>query len=184
MGTKSQAEIDAEKAGKPRPDLLPARALIKLDAYCSDDSVPDNHEPRAVCRDALLSLRAFRQYVDIDYAIAAMACVADLLGGPYYAAMRGGAVMGYGYRKHGRCTWRVAGTEQADPQTHLASAERHLLEWLIDCNATEEGSGFPVLWHAFSQLAILIDLWLDPPTRVGENDEHGMVTGRQPVTSS
>lgn len=95
---KTQAEIDQEKFGKPRPDLLPACAILGA-----------------------------------------------------------GKVMGYGFRKHGNCTWRIAGTEQADPQTHYASALRHLLEYGDNPNAIEEGSGLPVLYHALSQIAILID---------------------------
>ena len=98
MRRQTEKEVDIEKLYKPRPDLLPARALLAA-----------------------------------------------------------GEVMGYGYRKHGNCTWRVAGTEQAKPETHTASALRHLLEHLADPRAVEEGSGLPVLWHAMSQIAIAID---------------------------
>lgn len=111
VAQRTEAEINAEKASKPRPDLVPARAL-------------------------------------------------------HGAAM----VMGYGFRKHGVCTWRVAGTEQADPQTHWASLLRHLIEFALDPYARESGSGYPVLWHALSQLAILIDLVENPPDAPGAND--------------
>lgn len=112
--TKTREQIEAEKAGKPRPDLIPARAIFGS-----------------------------------------------------------GMVMGYGTRKHGNCTWRVAGTEQADPQTHLASLERHINEFKLDPDAREGGSGFPVLWHAMSQLAILIDLMENPPQSPHVNDGGG-----------
>lgn len=77
---------------------------------------------------------------------------------PATAILRCGEVMGYGFRKHGDCTWRKEGTEQADVKTHLASAVRHLLERLEDSEAVEEGSGMPVLWHCMAQIAIAIDL--------------------------
>ena len=95
---KSEEQINAEKAAKPRPDLIPGSALLAM-----------------------------------------------------------GEVMSYGWGKHGDCTWKHAGTEQADPRTHVASAIRHLAEYLDDPDATEEGSGLPVLWHAASQLTIAID---------------------------
>ena len=103
MRTRSRSEIDAEKRDKPRPDLLPPRALLGA-----------------------------------------------------------GAVMAYGLTKHGHCTWRVAGTEQAEPETHLASAMRHLLEHHADPSAVEYGSGLPVLYHALCQIAIAIDCIEDP----------------------
>lgn len=116
---KTRDEIEAEKALKPRPDLLPACAIIGA-----------------------------------------------------------GRVMAYGASKHGDCTWRVAGTGQADPQTHLASAYRHLLEFMEDPRAVEEGSGLPVLYHCLSQVAIVIDLVENPPDKEGENDGRGTVTSR------
>lgn len=109
---RTRAEIDDEKAHKPRPDLLPAHALI-----CA------------------------------------------------------GRAMGYGYRKHGDCTWREAGTEQADPRTHLASAMRHLLEHLRDPKACEEGSGLPVLWHAAAQLLIAVECTEQLSARVREETD-------------
>lgn len=95
---KSQQEIDAEKAAKPRPDLIPGSATLAE-----------------------------------------------------------GAVDAYGFFKHGPCTWKIAGTEQADPQTHIASACRHIAEYLDNPDAVEAGSGLPVLWHARAQIGIAID---------------------------
>lgn len=95
---KSEQEINAEKAAKPRPDLIPGTATLAE-----------------------------------------------------------GAVDAYGFFKHGPCTWKIAGTEQADPQTHIASACRHIAEYLDNQNAVESGSGLPVLWHARAQLGIAID---------------------------
>ena len=106
---KSEQEINAEKAAKPRPDLVPARAVM-----------------------------------------AAGRCMA------YGLAKHGGG-------KSGRGTYRDAGTDQAKVETHLASCIRHLLEYQIDPNATEEGSGLSVLDHAMAQLAIVVDLVEDPP---------------------
>jgi len=170
MKPKSTNEINAEKAAKPRPDLLPARAVNRI--YQDSDDVID---------DAWTSLLFFREEVGFENLYHAAGVVAHVLGGLPQACMAGGHVMGYGFRKHGNCTWRVAGSEQADPQTHIASAERHLLEYLIDPEAREEGSGYPVLWHAFSQLCITIDLVLDPPQELGVNDGKGTVSERYGV---
>jgi len=112
MTTKTEAEINAEKASKSRPDKLPACAL-----------------------------------------------------------MGGGLVMAYGLQKHGNCTWRVAGTEQADPETHIASAYRHVLEWLDDPSAVEAGSRLPVLYHALSQIAIAIDCIENPAKPLPEIED-------------
>jgi hypothetical protein len=100
---KTEQEINAEKMGKTRPDLLPACAILGA-----------------------------------------------------------GKVMGYGFRKHGNCTWRIAGTEQAEVSTHTASALRHVLEYLENPDAVEDGSGLPVLYHALSQIAIAIDCHENP----------------------
>lgn len=89
----------SEKKSKPRPDLIPARAL-----------------------DAL------------------------------------GHVFAFGLEKHGHETWR-----DHDARDHIASAMRHLVEYLIDSSAVEETSGRSVLWHAASQLMIAIEC-----ERVGE----------------
>ena len=95
---KPRAEIDAEKAAKPRPDLVPGAALTAM-----------------------------------------------------------GEVMAYGYGKHGRCTWRNAGTEQAKPETHIASAFRHLAQMGADYDERDDESGLPHLHHALSQLAIAVE---------------------------
>lgn len=95
---KTREEIDAEKAAKPRVDLIAGSALIAE-----------------------------------------------------------GCVQAYGRHKHGDCTWTIEGTEQADPRTHIASAARHIAEYLDDPNAVEAGSKLPVLWHARAQLGIAID---------------------------
>jgi hypothetical protein len=163
---KTTVQINAEKALKPRPDLLPAGALLAL-GWLEETPVTEAY-------DALLQFRDSPD--DVDRLVLAMQYVANVIGTGVLLA--GGRVMSYGAHKHGNCTWRVAGSEQADPQTHLASAERHLLEYLGDPAAVEEGSGFPVLWHAFSQICIVYDLVTNPPLVVGENDGLGTVTKR------
>lgn len=164
--------IDAEKAQKPRPDLLPALAVDRLQFA----NMPER------CKNPVLiawrCLIFFRLDLDMESLEDALIYTALALGGVPQACMAGGRVMGYGFQKHGNCTWRVAGTSQADPQTHIASAERHLIEYLIDQDACEEGSGLPVLEHAFSQLCITYDLVLRPPRLVGQNDHLGTVTER------
>lgn len=170
---KTEQEINAEKAHKSRPDLVPATATLLLIGAPNprDPSIADAHQ----------HLVWFRRNLDREHLARAMLHVNGAIGESTPAALLcAGEVMGYGFRKHGRCTWRVAGTEQADPQTHLASAERHLLEYLADQHAVEEGSGLSVLWHAFSQLCILYDLIVDPPKIVGVNDGRGMV-GERPT---
>lgn len=91
--TKTREQIDAEKAQKPRPDLIPGSALLAV-----------------------------------------------------------GEALAYGYRKHGRCTWTVQGTEQAKSETHIASAFRHMAQ----IGELDE-SGLPHLHHAAAQLLIAID---------------------------
>ena len=168
--TKTREEIDAEKAAKPRPDLLPASALLAIGEGRSPE-IP-------TVRNAYTRLLKFRHNLDTGQLWGAMLHVVAILGGGGAAFLDAGAVMGYGFRKHGKCTWRVAGTQQADPQVHLASAERHLLEHLQDHKATEEGSGMPVLWHALAQLCILYDLWVDPPQMEGVNDGKALIAPR------
>lgn len=165
--TKTRAEIDAEKAAKPRPDLLPARELARV-AHLAG-------HPNA----ALDRLARFEDTLDPNELAVAIGQLATWAGEDLGTFLLNcGAVMGYGFRKHGRCTWRVAGTEQADPQTHYASGVRHVLERMADQDAREEGSGFPVLWHAGYQFLITLDLLVDPPKLEGVNDGRGMITGR------
>ena len=121
---KTEEEINAEKASKPRPDLVPARAVLAA-----------------------------------------------------------GRALAYGANKHGlaggRGTYRIADTDQAKVETHLASCLRHILEFQIDPSAVEEGSGLSVLDHAFAQLAIVVDLVEDPPRPI-EQLERRAVLVREP----
>lgn len=183
---KTEAEINAEKAAKPRPDLVPAAAVLRVCWCYSPDDDPAPAIEHVI--DAWRCVLQFRDTCDpMMLAEAAESVVHALAVDDYitnpdaalpHAMLSAGRVMGYGFRKHGNCTWRVAGSEQADPQTHIASAERHLLEYLVFPGATEEGSGQPVLYHALAQLCITLHLVLDPPKLVGANDGHGTVTGR------
>lgn len=163
MTTRTREQIEAEKRTKPRPDLLPVRGVL------------------AICREApaghmLFSLLAAQGSDEkVEHLAAAGRAIASELGGTAAALLKAGEVMGYGFRKHGRCTWRVAGTEQADPQTHYASAVRHVLERIENPDASEEGSGKPVLYHALAQIIIAIDLLENPPKIEGENDGAGML---------
>lgn len=96
---KSEQEINAEKAHKSRPDLIPGSAL------------------------------------DAE-----------------------GEVMGDGFRKHGPCTWKNAGTEQAKPETHIASCMRHLIEILKHGPlARDPETGCLHLAHLRAQSGIAID---------------------------
>lgn len=171
---KTRHEIEAEKDAKPRPDLVPAAVATLFRDVCASDPNTGNDY-------AIDSMLRFAATGDVSEIIEAMAALVFPIGDQHedaiedtidFALMVGGRVMGYGFRKHGICTWRIAGTGQADPQTHYASALRHLLEYGIDNAAREEGSGYPVLWHAFAQLAILADLVMDPPMVEGTNDDH------------
>lgn len=103
---RTQAEIDAEKSAKSRPDLLPASAL-----------------------------------------------------------MAAGRVMAYGLAKHGPCTWRVAGTEQADSRTHVASMVRHALEVANDIDALDPESGLEQLACVITQACIAYDCRVAERTR-------------------
>lgn len=165
MSTKTQAEIEIEKAAKPRPDLLPALALSmathKIDtvfgdlaAYCRTRHIADLGPPLGAILDEL-----------IDLGIAACRAEALLLAGE---------IMAVGYRKHGPCTWRVAGTEQADPQCHYASLIRHLLEYEAGVEADRDSGKHPLL-HAVCQISIMINLIADPPTLDGTNDGRAMI---------
>ena len=166
---RTREEIDAEKQNKPRPDLLPATALGAL--WRAMPSTPPLHDGAEIYQLWLF----FRADPTAQNLIAAMLGLATQLGGVPAAINYGGHVMGYGFRKHGACTWRIACTMQSQPQTHVASAERHLLEYLQDPAEREEGSGFPVLWHAFAQMCIVFDLLADPPKKPQINDGHVMI---------
>jgi hypothetical protein len=101
-------QIDAEKARKSRPDLLPASAL-----------------------------------------------------------MAAGRVMAYGLAKHGECTWRVAGTKQAESREHVASMVRHALEVAANIDAIDDESGLEQLACVITQACIAYDC------RVAERARHG-----------
>jgi hypothetical protein len=167
----STEEINKEKAAKNRPDLLPPAVVLNLLEHI------ESEHPVLEAYKALLAFaeRPTERYGGLQSALFALA---REIGGTLQAIDGAGSVMGYGAKKHGNCTWRVAGTEQADPQTHLASAQRHCLEYLLDPDSVEEGSGRPVLWHAFAQVCILINLVVSPPQLVGENDGLSTVTRR------
>lgn len=168
--TKSRAEIEAEKAAKPRPDLLPAREIHR---------VLHEAEVDRVVIDVWHWLARFEDTLEPKFLADAVVVLARWEGVSLGAFLLGaGEVMGYGFRKHGRCTFRVAGTEQADPQTHYASGVRHLLEKLDNAAAVEEGSRRPVLYHAGAQFLLALDLLVDPPKLEGVNDGRGMITGR------
>lgn len=180
--TKSRAEIDAEKAAKPRPDLIPATALEHVSSELLDWNggadytyaltyAMGNLANGARRRDARALARAWiwaAIALDIDEANA------DIDAAIGRALLVAGEVMAVGLRKHGRCTWRVAGTEQADPQCHYASACRHLAESLAGLEADKD-SGRPPAVHLLTQIPILIDLLVDPPLVAGENDGHAML---------
>lgn len=83
-----------------------------------------------------------------------------------------GRALGYGKAKHGVATsdgwgtWRVAGTQQAEPLTHYSCLMRHLLAWRAGEERDPE-SGLSHLDHAAAQLAILLDLLARPVESVG-----------------
>lgn len=95
---RSEADINAEKAAKSRPDLLPGTA-----------------------------------------------------------ALAKGDVQSFGLAKHGPCTWRNEGTDQADPRTHLASASRHAAHVFDDPWSIDEQSGLLNLAHLGAQIDIALD---------------------------
>lgn len=84
---------------------------------------------------------------------------------PVRAILAAGRAFAVGAAKHGtpngRGTYRIAGTEQADPATHIASFERHWMKWRS--GVLVDGSGLSHLDHAMAQLAIIVDLIEDPP---------------------
>lgn len=85
---------------------------------------------------------------------------------PALAIEAAGDAFAYGVAKHGipngRGTYRIAGTEQAETQTHVASFERHWLAWKRGEECDPE-SGLSHLAHAMAQLAIVVDLVRNPP---------------------
>lgn len=162
-GEKTREQIEAEKAAKPRPDLLPwtaiemiAERMPKLVKHTTRELVTMAWEDLAWYTKEPSATILAEAAVSIAVAIALIDEV-PLEAALPHACMRGGFVMGYGRRKHGRMTWRVPNTDQASAETHSASAARHCIEWLIDETATETGSKLPVLLHAFSQVCIAID---------------------------
>ena len=162
--TRTQAEIEAEKAAKPRPDLLPAKAL---------SMVVHGHGVFALLGDYFKT----KEPDDLGPVLGAILdeCIeADIAKTRAEVLLLVGEIMGVGLRKHGPCTWRVAGTEQADPQTHYASAVRHMLEHCAGIKADPDSGRHPLL-HAVCQIAIMINLLDDPPTDMGKNDGRAMI---------
>lgn len=175
---RTMEEINAEKRLKPRPDLIPAHVLNRF----WDETADTDFDADASELDPSATLALFGETGAVDYLFEAMAEVAVMrvARGEYGHAMAMGRVLAYGLNKHGVCTWRVPGTEQASQQTHYASAMRHLLEYALDPSACEEGSGFPVLDHALTQMAILADLVMNPPTGpAGVNDGQWAIKSAQ-----
>lgn len=86
---------------------------------------------------------------------------------PAELPLAAGRALGYGKAKHGVATpdgwgtWRIAGTQQAEPLVHYACLLRHMLLWRAgELNDAE--SGLSHLDHAAAQLAILLDLQARP----------------------
>lgn len=164
---KSRAEIEVEKAAKPRPDLLPPLALamalhnVRIADALSD--VADFLKSRATNNLGAALRRILDELIECGVA-----------GSRADAIMQAGEIMGVGLRKHGPCTWRIAGTEQADPQTHYASLVRHLLEYEAGVR-TDPDSGKHPLLHAVCQISIMINLLDDPPMHPDDNDGRAMI---------
>lgn len=158
---KSRQEIESEKRGKPRPDLLPPAAIA---------AVIDG--PLAVVFAEFAAFMESRDITAIDRALRIV--VAEAGTDPGVVLMAAGEIMGVGYHKHGPCTWRIARTEQADPQTHYASAVRHLLEYVAGVTADPDSGHSPLL-HAICQLAIMLNLLHDPPEHPDDNDGRAMI---------
>lgn len=150
---KTEEEINAEKALKSRPDLVPGEAFLTCNFYGNQRiqaNIFDIFGPQGPSKGSCGVLYRYCKNLVLP-------------GGLHDALLLLGKVMAYGREKHGYCTWRIAGTEQATPETHWASACRHVCEYLANRDATEEGSGLPVLLHAMTQCVITMDLLLDPP---------------------
>lgn len=106
--SKTEEEINAEKASRSRPDLVPTRS--------------------------------------------------HMAGGRAFAV----GVAKHGLGKTGRGTYRDAGTEQSEVETHRASFFRHWCAfWSGQSN--DPDSGLSHLDHMVAQLAIIVDLVEDPP---------------------
>lgn len=166
--TKTRTEIEAEKAAKPRPDLLPAGML-------SIGTANNEHIGKAFANfsrylktrdEAQLGEAGAHILLELVYCKVAKT-LADAL-------MLAGEIMCVGLRKHGPCTWRIAGTEQADPQTHYASAVRHMLEHCAGVTQDPDSGKHPLL-HAVCQIAIMINLLDDPPQHPDDNDGRAMI---------
>lgn len=154
--TLSLKEVAEEKAAKPRPDLLPGRALsfVQQVKECQGNRLGVWEVETLAGPHLPYSVEIACVFNDI---VVHMGC------GYAQALLNIGECMGYGFRKHGMCTWRIADGGQDCPRTHFASLVRHVLEYRANPAAKEEGSGFPVLWHAACQALITLDLMLDPP---------------------
>ncbi len=162
---RTRTEIEAEKATKPRPDLLPPRALaMALEA--------DGFTEIAAAFDCFAAYMRSRETDALAGALEHV--LEEIEGRPALALMDAGEIMGVGYRKHGPCTWRIAGTEQAEPQTHYASAVRHLLEYCAGVEQDPDSGKSPLL-HAVCQIAIMINLLEDPPEHPDDNDGRAMI---------
>lgn len=96
---------------------------------------------------------------------------------PPALTLAAGRALGYGAAKHGVPegydgfgTWRIAGTEQAEPLTHYACLMRHMLLWRAGEKVDPE-SKLSHLDHAAAQLSILLDILERPPEGRGEPPE-------------
>lgn len=96
---------------------------------------------------------------------------------PPALVLAAGRALGYGAAKHGNPegyngfgTWRVAGTQQAEPLTHYACLLRHLFLWRMGEIVDPETGEWKVehLEAAAAQLAILLDLVKNPPQPVND----------------
>lgn len=115
---------------------------------------PLGHSPedsRRAILEATAQATLTREQVDAEKATKSRP---DLI--PGLARLAVGRVQAAGFLKHGDQTWKVLGTEQANPQSHMASAERHLAQCQQDLGALND-TNLPHLWHAAAQLLIAIE---------------------------
>lgn len=153
----SMTQVNQEKAAKSRPDLIPGHVLRMIrfgTCYLTLEKVAT-----FLCGPELPCYLDVLNAIDVICKEEAIANLGDFM-------LTVGKVQGYGFTKHGHCSWRIPDTEQADPRTHVASMVRHLAEYQQDVDEKEEGSGFPVLWHALAQGCITLDLMLNPPMKL------------------